>query len=171
MPDQAALSGVELLSDAHRLDGFSCGKAALDHWLANFARSNQARGFTHVLVVHERGQVVGCYGLAPSVIEPNAAPRAIRTGRPPDPIPCLLIGQLAVDSRHAGRGIGSALVRDALLRCVAGAEIVGGRAIVVRAIDSEAEAFWQGWGFIPARDNPSVLMRSVADIRIWLGET
>ena len=102
------LSGVELLSDAHRLDGFDCGKPALDHWLANFARSNQSRGFTRVLVVHDDGQVVGYYGLAPSVIEPNAAPRAIRTGRPPDPIPCLLIGQLAVDRRHAGRGIGSA---------------------------------------------------------------
>ena len=164
------LSGIELLSDAHRLDGFDCGKPALDHWLANFARSNQSRGFTRVLVVHDDGQVVGYYGLAPSVIEPNAAPRAIRTGRPPDPIPCLLIGQLAVDRRHAGRGIGSALVRDALQRCANGADIVGGRAVVVRAIDTEAEAYWQGWGFIPARDNPSVLMRSVDDIRAWLAE-
>jgi GNAT superfamily N-acetyltransferase len=154
-----ALSGVELLSDAHRLDGFACGKPALDHWLASFARSNQARGFTRVLVVHEHGQVVGYYGLAPSVIEPNAAPRAI---------PCLLIGQLAVDSRHAGRGIGSALVKDALRRCIAGADVVGGRAIIVRAIDAEAEAFWQSWGFIPARGNPSVLMRSIDDIRAWL---
>jgi len=114
--------------------------------------------------------VVGYYGLAPSMIEPNAAPRAIRTGRPPDPIPCLLIGQFAVDRRHAGRGIGSALVKDALRRCVAGADTVGGRAVVVRAIDIEAEAYWRSWDFIPARDNPSVLTRSVDDIRAWLAE-
>lgn len=162
------LSNVELLSDTHRVEGFECGKPVLDHWLANFARSNQARGFTRVLVVHDDGQVIGYYGLAPTVIEPNAAPRAIRTGRPPDPIPCLLIGQLAVDHRHAGRGIGSALVKDALERCIAGADIVAGRAVIVRAIDTEAETFWQSWGFIPARDNPSVLMRSLDDIRAWL---
>lgn len=163
-----ALSEVELLCDEHRLEGFECGKPALDHWLANFARPNQMRGFTRVLVVHDEGQVVGYYGLAPSVIEPNVAPRKIRTGRPPDPIPCLLIGQLAVDRRHTGRGIGSALVKDALQRCIAGADIVAGRAIIVRAIDAEAEAYWRSWGFVPARDNPSVLMRSIDDIRSWL---
>lgn len=163
-----ALSGVELLSDSHRLEGFECGKPALDHWLANFARTNQSRDFTRVLVVHDDGQVVGYYGLAPSAIAPNAAPRAIRTGRPPDPIPCVLIGQLAVDRGHAGRGIGSALVRDALQRCVAGADFIAGRAVVVRAIDPEAEVFWKSWGFIPSRDNPSVLMRSLEDVRAWL---
>src|SRR3546814_14005272 len=80
----------------------------------------------------------------------------------------LLIGQLAVDRRHQGRGIGSMLVADAFRRCIAGAEIIGGRAIVVRAIDVEAEAYWQSWGFVAARDNPSILMRSVADIRAAL---
>lgn len=60
------------------------------------------------------------------------------------------------------------LVADAFRRCVAGAEIIGGRAIVVRAIDVEAEAYWQSWGFIAARDNPAILMRSVADIRAAL---
>ena len=162
------LSGPELLDETHRLEAFDCGKPALNAWLTGFARSNQTRGFTRILVVHDEKAVVGYYGLAPSVIQPNSAPRAIRTGRPPDPIPCLLIGQLAVDQRYAGQGIGSGLVKDALRRCVAGAEIVAGRAVVVRAIDAEAERFWQSWGFIPARDNPSVLMRSMQDVRLWL---
>lgn len=162
------LSGPELLDETHRLDAFDCGKPALNAWLTGFTRSNQTRGFTRVLVVHDEKAVVGYYGLAPSIIQPNSAPRAIRTGRPPDPIPCLLIGQLAVDQRYAGQGIGSGLVKDALRRCVAGAEIVAGRAVVVRAIDAEAERFWQSWGFIPARDNPSVLMRSMQDVRLWL---
>jgi GNAT superfamily N-acetyltransferase len=163
-----ALSAVEPLSDLHDLAGFECGKAALDDWLRTFARSNQRQDFTRVMVIHEDGKVVGYYGLAPSAIDPGAAPRRVRTGRPPDPIPCLLIGQLAVDRRHQGRGIGSMLIADAFRRCVAGAEIIGGRAIVVRAIDTEAEAYWQSWGFVPARDNPSILMRSIADIRATL---
>lgn len=164
------LSGVELLSAGHRADDFQCGKPALDHWLATFAHTNQQRGFTRVLVVHDDGRIVGYYGISPCVIGPDSAPRAIRTGRPPDPIPCLLIGQLAVDRRYSGRGIGSALVRDALRRCIAGADIVAGRAVIVRAIDAEAEIYWQSWGFIPARDNPSVLMRSMDDIRSWLAK-
>lgn len=119
-------------------------------------------------MVCDDDRVIGYYGLAPTVIEPNVVSRKIRTGRPPDPIPCLLIGQLAVDSRYKGKGIGSALVKDAFLRCVAGADIVGGRAIVVRAIDEEAERFWQSWDFMPSRDNSSIRIRSLEDIRAWL---
>lgn len=162
------LSAVEPLRDTHSLDQFSCGKPALDDWLKSYAKTNQRNDFTRVMVVHDDNRVVGYYGLAPSAIDTTAAPRRIRTGRPPDPIPCLLIGQLAVDQHYHGRGLGSALVSDALRRCLAGAEIVGGRAVVVRAIDREAEQYWQSWGFIPARDDPSVLMRSIADIRSLL---
>ncbi|MER9216797.1 hypothetical protein NKI54_33270 [Mesorhizobium sp. M0663] len=78
-----ALSGIELLDDAHRLGSFNCSKAALDAWLAGFARTNQARGFTRVQIVHDQDAVVGYYSLAPGVIQPNSAPRAIRTGRRP----------------------------------------------------------------------------------------
>lgn len=163
-----SLSAVEPLSDTHDLEGFECGKSALDDWLRTFARANQRQDFTRVMVVHEDGKVVGYYGLAPSAIDPSAAPRRVRTGRPPDPIPCLLIGQLAVDRRHQGSGIGSMLVADAFRRCIAGADIIGGRAIVVRAIDAEAELYWQSWGFVAARDNPSILLRSIADIRAAL---
>ncbi|MDK4734805.1 GNAT family N-acetyltransferase [Rhizobium sp. CNPSo 3490] len=163
-----ALSNVELLDGRHRLQGFSCGKPSLDSWLQNFAASNQQRGFTRTFVVCDDDRVIGYYGLAPTVIEPNVVSRKIRTGRPPDPIPCLLIGQLAVDSRYRSKGIGSALVKDAFLRCVAGADIIGGRAIVVRAIDEEAERFWQSWDFMPSRDNSSIRIRSLEDIRAWL---
>ncbi|TIW06199.1 MAG: GCN5 family acetyltransferase [Mesorhizobium sp.] len=41
--------------------------------------------------------------------------------------------------------------------------------MVVRAIDADAERYWQSWGFIPARDNPSVLMRSIQD-SLWLAD-
>jgi GNAT superfamily N-acetyltransferase len=73
-----------------------------------------------------------------------------------------------VNVAHKGKGIGSALLRDALQRCVDGAAIIGGRAVVVRAIDQEAERYWQSNGFIRATDDPSILFRSVADIAAWL---
>lgn len=116
------------------------------------------------MVVHEANRVVGYYGLAPTAIIPNALPRSIRTGQPPDPVPCLLLGQLATDIHWAGRGIGTGLVKHALERCLHAATLVGGRALVVNAVDPEAAAFWQRRGFIASRDDPLILFRSITAI-------
>lgn len=116
------------------------------------------------MVVHEAGRVVGYYGLAPTAVVPTAMPRSIRTGQPPDPIPCLLLGQLATDTEWAGRGIGSGLLKHALERCIEAAKLVGGRALIVNAVDEEAAAFWQRRGFLPSKDDPMILFRSIADI-------
>lgn len=117
-----------------------------------------------MLIVHEDHRVVGYYGLAPTAVVPNVMPRSIRTGQPPDPVPCLLLGQLATDRRWAGRGIGTGLVKHALERSVRAARLVGGRALVVNAVDEDAAAFWQRRGFVPSRDDPLVLFRSMAAI-------
>jgi GNAT superfamily N-acetyltransferase len=95
---------------------------------------------------------------------PNILSRKLRTGQPPDPVPCLLLGQLATDSAWAGRGIGTGLLKHALQRCVQAAALVGGRALLVNAIDAHAAAFWQRRGFVASRDDPLVLFRSIGDI-------
>lgn len=159
-----ALSAPEPLIAAHDVSEFTCGKPTLDHWLKTRALSNQEKGFTAVLVVHEAGSVVGYYGLAPTAVVPNGMPRSIRTGQPPDPVPCLLLGQLATDVGWAGRGIGTGLVKHALERCVTAAALVGGRALMVNAVDAEAAAFWHRRGFLPSRDDPLILFRSIAAI-------
>jgi predicted N-acetyltransferase YhbS len=96
--------------------------------------------------------------------------RSIRTGQPPDPVPCLLLGQLATDINWAGRGIGTGLLKHALERCVHAASLVGGRALMVNAVDDEAAAFWHRRGFLPSRDDPLVLFRSIADIAASLAK-
>lgn len=121
------------------------------------------------MVVHEAGRVVGYYGLAPTAVVPGRLPRSIRTGQPPDPVPCLLLGQLATDSGWAGKGIGSGLLKHALQRCVAAAGLIGGRALIVNAVDNEAAAFWTRRGFLPAHDDPLTLFRSIADIAASIG--
>lgn len=158
------ISAPEPLTAAHDVSAFTCGKPALDHWLRTRALSNQEKGFTAVLVVHEAGRIVGYYGLAPTAVIPNVLPRSIRTGQPPDPVPCLLLGQLATDIGWIGQGIGTGLVKHALERCVRAASLVGGRALLVNAIDTEAAAFWRRRGFMPSRDDPLILFRSIADI-------
>ncbi len=164
------VSAPEPLNATHEVSEFACGNAVLDNWLKTRALSNQEKGFTAVLVVHEARRVVGYYGLAPTAVVPNALPRSIRTGQPPDPVPCLLLGQLATDVAWAGRGIGTGLVKHALERCVAAARLVGGRALLVNALDDEAAAFWRRRGFVPSRDDPLVLFRSMAAIAASLEE-
>ena len=159
-----ALSAPEPLAAHHDVSQFCCGRPALDHWLKTRALSNQEKGFTVVMVVHDAGRVVGFYGLAPSAILPTSLPRSIRTGQPPTPVPCLLLGQLATDTSWVGRGVGTALLKHALIRCVDAARLVGGRALVVNALDESAAAFWTRRGFIPSKDNPLVLFRSMADV-------
>ena len=159
-----ALSAPESLTAAHDLSEFTCGKPTLDHWLKTRALSNQEKGFTAVLVVHEAGRVVGYYGLAPTAVVPSVMPRSVRTGQPPDPVPCLLLGQLATDVAWAGRGIGTGLVKHALERCVTAAALVGGRALMVNAVDTQAAAFWQRRGFLSSKDDPLVLFRPITAI-------
>jgi GNAT superfamily N-acetyltransferase len=159
-----AVSSPEPPTPAHSLDEFSCGQPSLDRWLKTRGLSNQEKGFTAVIVVHEANRVVGYYGLAPTAVVPSRLPRSIRTGQPPDPVPCLRLGQLATDQHWTGKGVGTGLLKHALQRCVTAAGLIGGRALIVNAVDAEAAAFWGRRGFIPSRDDPLVLFRSIADI-------
>ncbi|MBV1691444.1 GNAT family N-acetyltransferase [Novosphingobium sp. G106] len=164
-----AISSPEPLTASHDTSGFSCGKVSLDRWLQTRALSNQQKGFTAVMVVHDGGRVIGYYGLAPTSILPLRLPRSIRTGQPPDPVPCLLLGQLATDQRWTRKGIGSGLLKHALERCVTASGLIGGPALVVNAVDDGAAAFWRGWGFLPSKDDPLTLFRSISNIAASLG--
>jgi len=164
------LSAPEPIAAHHEAEAFSCGKPALDAWLKMRALANQRNGFAVVMVVHEANRVAGFYALAPTAVYPASMPRSLRTGQPPNPVPCLLLGQLATDRQWAGRGLGAALLAHALRRSVRAAELIGGRALVVKAIDDEAAAFWRRRGFRPSRDDEKALFRSIADIAESLRE-
>jgi GNAT superfamily N-acetyltransferase len=166
-----AISHPEPLAAGHDISEFSCGKPSLDRWLKTRALASQEKGFTAVLVVHEANRVVGYYGLAPTAVLPSTLPRSIRTGQPPNPVPCLLLGQLETDQNWIGNGIGTGLLKHALQRCVAAADLVGGRALVVNAVDVEAAGFWKRRGFVPSKDDSLILFRSIADIAASIGSS
>jgi GNAT superfamily N-acetyltransferase len=160
----SGLSPPEPLRDDHDVSAFSCGKPALDNWLRHRAKSNQRLGFTAVVVVHDTLLVAGYYGLAPSSLDRSHLPRPIRTGQPPDPIPCLLLAQLATDLAYVGQGVGKGLLRHAFRRCLAAAKLIGGRVLVVHAVDEEAAEFWRRRGFVPSKTQPMLMFQAMTAI-------
>jgi len=69
----------------------------------------------------------------------------------PDPVPAVLLGRLAIDRIWQGKGLGGDLLRDAILRVVASAKIIGVRALLVHAISEDAKTFYAKHGF---RESP-----------------
>jgi GNAT superfamily N-acetyltransferase len=58
---------------------------------------------------------------------------------------------LTIDDTEPGRGLGQALLKDALPRASQAADIISAGAVLVHAIDEEAKAFYEHFGFEEAR--------------------
>lgn len=154
----------EPLADHHLLADFSSGVPALDDWLRRRARANQASGASRTFVLCEGTRVVAYYALASGAVRQTEAPGRLRRNMP-DPIPVAVLGRLAIDRSLQGRGIGRALVRDALLRVVRAGETIGIRGVLVHALSAEARAFWLAVGFEASPLDPMTLMATMEDLR------
>jgi GNAT superfamily N-acetyltransferase len=158
----------EPLSDAHDLNTFMCGVPPLDEWLRRHARQNETEGASRTFVMRAGEQVVGYYTLAASSLMHATATGRIRRNMP-DPVPVVLLGRLAVDGRWQGKGLGSSMLRDAVLRTLAAADTLGIRALLVHAISDEARAFYEKHGFRPSPVEPMTLMITMNEAARELG--
>jgi GNAT superfamily N-acetyltransferase len=134
------------LVSAHDATRFSCGTPSLDIWLRKRALSNQDTGASRTYVMAENGFVVGYYALANGSVAASEAPGSVRRNMP-DPVPVMILARLAISSAWQGKGLGTDLVRDAVLRTMQAAEIGGIRALLVHALDEPAAMFYQRLGF------------------------
>lgn len=159
------LKAPELLTTEYDLSSFDCGEAVLDDWLRRHALKNQSTGAARTYVVAEAdGQVVGYYALATGAVNAREAPGRVRRNMP-DPVPVMVLGRLAVDRSWQGRGLGRALLQDALHRTLQAAEIAGIRAMLVHALHDQAAAFYRNAGFLPSPLHGHTLMRLLQDVR------
>jgi GNAT superfamily N-acetyltransferase len=83
----------------------------------------------------------------------------------PEQVPLILIGRLAVDAEWRGRGVGSALLVDALRRCLAASEIAGARGVVAHAIDESAVDFYERHGFVRSPLGERVMLMPIETVR------
>ena len=164
-----SICAPEKLTATHDLSQFECGEPELDDWLRHRAIQNEESGASRTYVVCAGQQVVGYYALAAGAVAHAHAPGRVRRNMP-NPVPVMVIGRLAIDLRFQGRGIGSALLRDAVLRTAQAAEIAGIRAILVHAISEDVKRFYERSGFIPSSVDPMTLMITVTEAANALAE-
>jgi GNAT superfamily N-acetyltransferase len=164
------LRAPEPLTSSHDLSAFDCGVAEPNAWLRQHALKNEENGASRTFVVCADKRVTGYYCLANGAIAHAQASGRIRRNMP-DPVPVMMIGRLAVEQDWHKKGIGRALLRDAMLRTIQAAELAGIRAVLVHAKSEEAKAFYESCGLHSSPVEPMTLMITIADARRALGIT
>lgn len=157
------LSAPQLLDDRRQLADFDSNEPSLDDWLERRATKNQANGSSRTYVVCEADTVIGYYCLAAGAIGHAEAPPAMKRNRP-DPIPVLVLGRLAIHKDHHQKGIGTALLNDAIRRAIGAADIIGVTALLVQASSEQARRFYLSRGFIESPIKPMTLCLMLATV-------
>lgn len=166
----------ERLSAQHEVSTFSTfsteSHPSLDEWLRKRALASEGLSARTYVVCDTSAppRVVGYYAISTAVEQRIALPSAKLRRSMPDPVPVLLIGRLAVDHAFRGRGLGTALVADAIRRCLAASEIAGVRGIVAHAIDDDAVRFYERHGFRLSPLGKRVMLLPIETARLVLGD-
>lgn len=156
--------GPVLLGTNHIVEDFDCGTTALNEWLQTKALHNQRERSSRTWVVLDGRRVVAFYASSTAVLmRSHATKRAARNQ--PDPLPAVLLGRLAVDTKYQGRGFAAALLKHFVLKSLEVAELTGVRLLLVHAKNDAARRFYLRHGFEPSPADDLTLMLLVKDVR------
>ncbi|WP_192483826.1 MULTISPECIES: GNAT family N-acetyltransferase [Cysteiniphilum] len=155
---------VSPLSKAFNRSFFNCGVPELDIFIQKFALQNQKKMYSKTYVAHatDSDEIMGYYTITAAEIIQKALPENIN--HPRYPVSAARICRLVVNNQHKGAGIGAYLLKDALLKIVAAAQIMGVFAVIVDAKSDEAKAFYKNYGFIELTGQSLQLILAVATI-------
>jgi GNAT superfamily N-acetyltransferase len=156
---------VEKLRRDHPVENFDCGREELNRYLVRYAWQNQQAGAaqTYVGIVGE--VIVGYHALAVGHVTLEGAPERLTKGLAKHPVPIMLLARLATDHPWQGKGVGKALLRDAMQRTLQAANIAGIGALTVHAKDEEARRFYEHFDFVPSPSDPLHLFVLLKDVR------
>ena len=156
---------VDKLGPAHDPSSFDCGSEPLNRFLKLHALQSQRAGISQTYVAAVGPEIAAYHTLVVGHVEHGEAPDRLVKGVPRHPVPVIVLARLAVDRSWQGKGLGAALVVDAIRRVIQAAEIAGVRAMIVHAKDETARRFYEHLGFISSIDRPLTLYRLLKDIR------
>ena len=163
---------IRRLEETDEVEGFDCGDEPLNNYLKRHAWTNQQKvsiGVTYVAVDESAPRIVlGYFTLATSSVPRERFPKKFVRGLPPYDLPLILLARLAVDKRFSGRGLGHALLSEALKITLRVADEVGCRCIITDAYPDKA-GWYARYGFLPlegaAATSPKRLFLDVRTIR------
>lgn len=159
---------IEKLARGHDVDAFDCGKEPLNRFLSRYALQNQKAeaSQTYVAVIH--GRIIGYYTLVVGEVAYDRAGERLKKGLARHPVPIMVLARLAVSTDMQGKGVGSGLLKDALMRTISAADIAGIRAMIVHAKD-EAKGFYERYDFTASPTDPYHLFVLIKDAKASLG--
>ena len=136
------------LDRQHDRRTFDSGSEELDRYFKERVTQDIRRRVASCFVALDHdGAITGFYTLAASSVSLDALPPEMTKGLPRYPVvPAILIGRLAVARKYQGKGLGGALIADAVVR--ADRLGIGVYALIVDAKDDRAKAFYEANGFI-----------------------
>lgn len=159
------LAPIAKLAIGHETEGFDCGKEELNRFLQRFALASQQANSAHTYVATRGKRVVGYYSLTVGGVEHEAAPDRVGKGLARHMIPVMVLARLAIDQSERGQGLGKGLLKDALRRTAAAADIAGIRALFVTAKDDDAQRFYEHYNFDPSPADPRQLFLVMKDLK------
>jgi predicted N-acetyltransferase YhbS len=146
---------------------FDCGRESLNTWFLRHAWNNHVANVSRVSVICDAttGDITGYVSLSAAQIERGHLAKATQRNRP-NPIPALLLGQLAIDQHHQHKGYARSLMLFALTTAVRLAEDIGCFGMLTHPLDDEVRAFYARFGFedLPFDPRRSMMVR-IADLR------
>jgi GNAT superfamily N-acetyltransferase len=151
------------------VENFDCSDDALNNYLNRHAWTNQQKssiGVSYAALDEDAPRtVLGYFTLAMSSVPRDAFPKKYVRGLPPYDLPLILLARLAVDRRFAGRGLGHALISEALRISLRVAEEVGCRSIITD-VYRDRVSWYARYGFVPIEGGaPTGPQRMFLDVR------
>jgi GNAT superfamily N-acetyltransferase len=174
--DQPALVIAKFDKALHDRRAFSCGFGPIDNFLKSSLSDQIKTGMVAAWIAtgEDHPAVLGFYTLGALAVRANLGPGTWQRAGVPD-IPVIYVRAVAVRTDMQGQGLGTALLIDAMTRCLGIAEQMGAAAIVLDVLkDDQFErrwGFYEDLGFKPLGDpdNPCRVYIPIADIRATLG--
>ena len=166
---------IRRLAEHDEVESFDCGDQPLNNYLQRYAWTNQEKisiGVSYVAVDEDAPRtVLGYFTLAMASVPRDTFPKKYVRGLPPYDLPLILLARLAVDHRFSGRGLGHALISEALRISMRVSDEVGCRCIITDAYRDRA-SWYSRYGFVPidgaAATGPQRMFLDVRTLRAAL---
>ena len=141
-------------------DKFDCGKEPLNNYIQRNATKDVKNGTcTCFIIKNEDEEVIGYYTLSTESIPIEDAPVQFQKKIKYKYVPVILLGRLAIDKNHFGKGLGKLLLVNSLKRSLdVATNHVGAVAVIVDPIDEEAKQYYLKYGFIVLPDSGRMFM-------------